>query len=60
MIAEHIDAFVPSWHEFKNFVTVEISLLHLQPFMNCHFHIFITEELVTSQVLLQRPKQMEI
>lgn len=28
IIAEHIDAPVPSWHEFDSYVTVEIGLLH--------------------------------
>jgi hypothetical protein len=51
-IPEHIDAFVPSWHEFKNSVAVEIGLLHSQPLTNSHFHFFIIVESATSQVLL--------
>jgi hypothetical protein len=38
ILPEHIDAFVPYWHEFKNSVAVEISLLHSQPFTNIHLH----------------------
>jgi hypothetical protein len=44
IIPEHIDALAPSWHEFKNFVAVEIGLLHSQPFTNSHFHFFVTVE----------------
>jgi hypothetical protein len=40
---EHIDAFIPFWHEFKNSITVKIGLLHSQQFINSHFH-FITVE----------------
>jgi len=29
-VFKHIDAFDPSWHKFKNFVMLEIMLLHLQ------------------------------
>jgi hypothetical protein len=34
--------------------------LHSQPFTNTHLHFFITVESATSQVLPQRPKQMEV
>jgi hypothetical protein len=56
-----IDAFAPSWHEFKNSVTVEIRLLHSQQFTftNSHSH-FIIEELANFQVLSPRPKQREV
>jgi hypothetical protein len=56
-----IDAFAPSWHEFKNSVIVEIRLLHSQPFTytNSHSH-FVIEELANFQVLSHRPKQMEV
>jgi hypothetical protein len=60
IIPVHTDASVPSWRKFKNTIMVEIRLLHVQPFMNSHFHFFITVELATSQVLLQRLKQMEV
>jgi len=40
----------------KNSVTLEIELLPLQPFMNNHFHCLIIVELITSEVLLQKPK----
>jgi hypothetical protein len=48
-IPEHIDAFVPSWHEFKNSIAVEIRSLHWQPFTNSHFHFFVFVELSTSK-----------
>jgi hypothetical protein len=32
IIPEHIDAFVPFWHEFKNSFAAEIGILHSQPF----------------------------
>jgi hypothetical protein len=57
---KHIEAFVPPWHEFKISIVVEIGLLHSQPFTNRNFHFFIIVELATSQVLLQRPKQVEV
>jgi len=31
-IFKHINAFDPSWHKFKNYVTLEITLLRTQPF----------------------------
>jgi hypothetical protein len=45
---------------FKNFAAVEMGLLHSHPFKNSHFHFFIIVELATSQVFLQRSKQMEV
>jgi hypothetical protein len=60
IIHKHIDALVPSWHEFQNSVVAEIRLLHSQPFTNNYFHFFITVGLAASEVLLQRLKQMEI
>jgi hypothetical protein len=60
IIPEHIDAFVPPWYDFKNPVAVEIDLLHSQPFTNSHYKFFIVVESTTCQVLLQRPKQMEV
>jgi len=48
IIPKHIDAFVQFWLEFKNSVTGEISHLHLQSFMNGHFHFLIIVELVVS------------
>jgi hypothetical protein len=59
-IPEHIDISVSSSHEFKNSVVAEIWLLHSQPFTNNHFHLLITVESAASQMLLQRPKQMEV
>ena len=47
------DALVPSWHELKNSVTVEIGLLYSQPFMNNHFFFHPTIKSVTSLPLLQ-------
>jgi len=40
----------------KNYVTLEIELLPLQPFVNKHFHFLIIVELITSPVFLQKPK----
>jgi len=40
-VPEHIDTFVPLYHEFKNSIVVKIRLLHSQPFMNSHFQ-FLT------------------
>jgi hypothetical protein len=54
---KHAHAFVPFLHEFKNSVTVKIGLLHSQPFMNNDFHFTIIVELVTSQILVQKPKK---
>jgi hypothetical protein len=44
----------------KIYVAVKIRLLHSQSFTNSHFHFFIIAESATSQVLLQRPEQMEV
>jgi hypothetical protein len=60
IISEHIDAFVPSLHGDKNCVAVEVGLLHSQPFTSSHLHVLIVVESATSQVLVQRPKQMEV
>jgi hypothetical protein len=60
IIPKHTDAFVPSWHKFKNSVLVEIGLLHSQPFTKGHFHFFITVENDDLQMLLLRPNQMEV
>jgi hypothetical protein len=54
---EHIDAVISSWHEFKNYWTIEIRPLHLQPFTNSHFHFPIIVDLAASYVLLQWPKK---
>jgi hypothetical protein len=43
IVSEHIDAFFPSGHWFKNFVAVEIGLLHSQPLTNGHFHFIMVE-----------------
>lgn len=51
--SEHLEAFLPSWHEFKNLIMSEVSLLHSQPFTNVSFHFLIIVETVASQVLLQ-------
>jgi len=48
---EHFDSLVPS------FALTKLSL-HLQPFMNSHFHYLIIVESATFQVLLHRPRQM--
>jgi hypothetical protein len=53
-----LEAFLPSWHEFKNFIISEVRLLHSQPFTNVSVHFLIIVETVTSQVLLQWLKQM--
>jgi hypothetical protein len=60
IIPQHTDTFLPSWHKYKNSITVEIGFLQKQPFTNGHFHLFLTMESVTSQVLIQRPKQIEV
>jgi hypothetical protein len=57
-IPEYVDAFAPSWHGFKNFVVVEIGLLHSQPFATNHFHFFIVVVSAISEVLLLWPKKM--
>jgi hypothetical protein len=59
-VLEHSDACVPYLHGFKNSVVAEIGLLHSQPFSSSHFQFFIIAEFATSQLLLQRPKQMEV
>jgi hypothetical protein len=59
-ILERIDALSLSWHEIKHSVAVEIVLLYLQPFTNSHFHFFVIVESATSQVLLQRLRQLEV
>jgi hypothetical protein len=41
IIPEHIYAFVTSWQKYKNSVAVEIEFLHLQLFMNSHFHCLL-------------------
>ena len=46
----------PILTHMKNPVTLEIELLPLQPFMNNHFHFLIIVDLITSQLLLQKPK----
>jgi len=50
-----VDALVPSWHEFKNSVTVEIGLLYSQPFMSNHCIFLLIIKSVTSLLLLQWP-----
>ena len=35
-IREYTNAFVPSWHEFKNAIADEIGICHSQPFTNRH------------------------
>jgi hypothetical protein len=49
IITKHIDIHDPSWHKYKNFFMVEISLLHSQPFIRSHFHLSV------SQVWIQWP-----
>lgn len=46
LIHEHIDTYVPCRHMFENFAAVETKLLHLQPFINSHFHFLIFIESV--------------
>jgi hypothetical protein len=53
IILKHLEVFVSSLHEVKNFVTVEIR--QARPFVNSHFHFVVTVELVTSRVLFQWP-----
>jgi hypothetical protein len=48
---------VPSWHEFKNSVALEIGLLHSLPFTNNSFHFLAIVESATSQVSIQWPEQ---
>jgi small nuclear ribonucleoprotein (snRNP)-like protein len=56
--SEHLEAFLPSWLEFKNVIISEVTLLHSQTFTNVNVHFLILVEKVTSQVLLQWPKRM--
>jgi len=53
-----LEAFLPPWHEFKNFILSEVTLLHSQTFTNVIVHFLIIVETVTSKVLLQWRKQM--
>jgi hypothetical protein len=39
LIPKQTKASVPPWHEFKNSITLETGLLHLQSFMKDHFHL---------------------
>ena len=41
IILQHSDALVPSWHEFKSSVTIEIGILHSHPFTNCCFPLWL-------------------
>ena len=50
-----VDALVPSWHEFKNSVTIEIGLLYSQSFMSNHCIFLLITKSVTSLLLLQWP-----
>jgi hypothetical protein len=43
LLHKRIDASRPSWHKFKNSITVEIKLLHSKPNMDNHFLNHITE-----------------
>jgi hypothetical protein len=36
IISENLNAFILSFHEFKNYFTVEMGLLHLQLFTVLH------------------------
>lgn len=53
----HKDACFPVWYELNNIIMVEFGLafitIHKQP-----VPLLITEEVVTSPLLLQQPKQM--
>jgi hypothetical protein len=53
-VPDHIDAFVLTWHEFKNSVAVQIGFLHSQPFTIRRFRFFIIVESAISRVLHQR------
>jgi hypothetical protein len=55
-----MDKFVPSWHDFKNSVAVEIGLLHSHQFTYSHFHFIVIVESATSHVLLQMLEQTEV
>ena len=59
-IFQHTDAFVPSWHEFKNSDTVEIGILHSQPLTATSPSSFPRNRQPPSQALPQRPKPMTI
>jgi len=48
-----IHVFFSCSHAFQCSMTAENRLLHLQPFMNSHFHIFITAECVEKGEMLQ-------
>jgi len=52
------DTVVPCWQKFKNFITVGIVVIHLQPFTKNHFHFLIAVQSASSKVLFQSPKQM--
>lgn len=58
VIHDHVDVFVPSWHECKNTVALAVCLLRGQTFTNSHFHFLVILEPPNSQVLLQRRKEM--
>ena len=42
IVPEYIVAFVPSSCQFKNYIVVEIGLLHSEQYTNSHFHFLIT------------------
>jgi len=48
IIPKYINALFPSWHKFRNFVPMEVRLLHLQPSTKYHFHFLIIMELTVS------------
>jgi hypothetical protein len=56
-VFKHIDAFDPSWHKFKNFVMLEIMLLHLQPFKDSHLHLLIIVGLQPLRCCISRPNK---
>jgi hypothetical protein len=56
---EYTDAFFPSWHQIKNSVGRNPALA-FATFTNGHLQFFITVQSATCQVLLERPKQMEV
>lgn len=49
IIPWNVDAFVPTWHEFKKSVVVETGLLYSQPFTYSNFCFLIIVESATSQ-----------
>ena len=57
-ISHITDTFVSCKQKFKNFIMVEIEIIHLQPFTENHFHFLITLQSASSKVLFQSPKQM--